>query len=366
MWLRSTTTYKYDVRLSLVLEAGRSSTPTGPTLARCLSAGPDDLTDEHVRHVVERWRQVIALHDLYCDPDVQADYRRRDRQCGLARHCQHHRASSGRPLRHAPADDGARALSDRAPGAAPDASALAAQQRGRFYRALMAYWLAVEARHLASVSCLTSLTCMSWNVGLVERLWSGSGERTLLEAMDVLEVYDFVYDYLLRRAMPLLVRHATPLVDTGQGSGASSDECLLRFARLRLRPPALAELFGRDPRGSGACHFPVELSVAFQKTACVLADWRYPVRLLEQAVEARLRRSGLLPGGHALANVWTCYRNHWAAHNRGRLFTKALRCEDVIRDIECYAAGAECLARHPHFVRLSRRDLGYRPRAIDR
>ena len=139
-----------------------------------------------------------------------------------------------------------------------------------------------------------------------------------------------------------------------------SDECLLRFAWLRLRPAALVEPIEHDPRGSGACHLLVELSAAFQETICVLADWRYPVRPLWQAVETRLRRSSLMPGGHAPANVWTCYRNHWAAHNRGRLLTKALRRADVIRDIERYAADAACLTRHSHFVRLFRCDLDHR------
>ena len=126
-----------------MLETGRSSTPTGPTLTRCLYAGPDDLTDEYVRLVSESRRRRCS-HDLYRDPGIRAACRRRDRRCGLALHCQHHRVSSGRPLRHAPVDDGAHALSDGAPGAAPDAPAPAAQQRGCFSRALMAYWPTVQ------------------------------------------------------------------------------------------------------------------------------------------------------------------------------------------------------------------------------
>lgn len=344
-------TYKYDLRLCRVIEANHGpSPPHGPNLARCLSAKAADLTDEQVSCVVRRWDRTGTLHRLYRHPVVEAEYRAPGHRC-VRGYCQHHGLPSAArrdpwgPPPSAPvrATSPPRSMPSRDP-------TVVAQGKRRFYRALMAYWLAVEARQLASTWCAVSTEHLHSDMVRVDALWSGRHDRTLLECMDVLEVYDFVYDFLLNRLLPVLVCQS-----------------LLRFGRLRLRPPALLELLLHGPDAAGADTLLSELSFAFDKTTRLLADWRYPLRLLEEAVEAHLRRSGLFPDGHDLANVWTCYRHHWPQRIRGAWFTLALRSVDVTRDVERYAAQAACLTRHPHFVPLSprRRDPGDPSRATD-
>lgn len=359
-------TYKYDLRLCRLVEANRTSSWTGQALARCLSAKPQDLTDEHIWSIVRRWEQARTLYDLYTDPAVQAEYCGQKPQC-VHHFCPHHRSSfTGLPpsVLVEGTDDVDGAAWHRPSSHHLNLGDLESQRKRRFYTALTAYWTAVEAQQLASAAAAASSSCSvtparsASTFELVDRLWIGREDRTLLEAMDVLEVHDFVYDFLLGRLLPELVQHRRRMEVKVFRLGPAW-EAVLQFGRLRLRPSALAQLIrhGPDAVAVEAEAFFAELSSvsASDATTRLLAERRSPVRLMERAVEDGLRQHGIMRRGHDLALVWSCYRNHWAQQARGVLFSKALTPADVIRDIERYADQAACLARHPHFVPLAER-----------
>jgi len=237
------------------------------------------------------------------------------------------------------------------------------QQTRRFYKASMACWLAMEARRLAHVSNYRNQKEKSSVHRLVERLWIDGDERTLLETMDVLEVYIFLYEFL-----------AGKLLQDDESLRGSGERFCLEWGsdsfdssrRLHIHPLQIADLTPSQgepkhkPRPYNKLDF-AGLYGTFDRKDEVLdgstnniRDDRASISELERDVELKIRamEAGDYRGGYA--NIWACYRKHWDG-KASAVFWWARSSQDVIRHIDHYAREADCLKIHPDFTHLSRR-----------
>ncbi|KAI9886789.1 MAG: hypothetical protein M1823_001432 [Watsoniomyces obsoletus] len=452
MILRSDT-YEHDLSLCLVLEenlacsATRNRTTPPPSkrvrrersiLARCLFGTKKDLTRARVRAIVDRWRLVAKLQTLYLDQAVHAEYRRYTTCSGTLQIDELLSIFTGsEPVRDN--DDDAWVWSAKPP--IPMTLRFDDQQKQRFYRAFTGLWLAVHARRLVSVSGTstpmptphageaTTATTPSAGIppdlALLNQLWLGGEDRSLLESMDMLEVYDFLYGFLLGNISALSAilpqKHKPRLAAAGTSTTTTNTtdvnhpstiwtrDALIQFCHDHLHPPHLnftrlvvyeyqLQLSHRNPPRNSSHdddddddddprnhpHHPIVpmekhtmadqiviagLNTTFDPTMIGITTtvitttndrhrhYPYAVRRLELAVELNLSRTRLFgPDPNAAANVWTCYRKYCNKHSRGRQFWCNTASKDIVDDIKRYAKEAQCLTRHPFFVRLSRFD----------
>jgi len=238
------------------------------------------------------------------------------------------------------------------------------QQTRRFYKASMAYWLAIEARRLAHMSNYRNLEEKSLVYRLLERLWVGSDERTLLEAMDMLEVYIFSYEFLAGRLL---------LDDFSSQSWSSGErfwpewgwEYFVSSCRLHIDPLQISDLMpcqGRlehNPFQHNKIEFAGMCGV-FDRQGEVLdgstnntRDDRFSICELERDVELKIRAMETGDHHQRYGNIWACYRKHWDGQ-ASAVFWWAGSSQDVIHQIDRYAREADCLKIHPDFIHLSK------------
>jgi hypothetical protein len=79
-------------------------------------------------------------------------------------------------------------------------------QTQRFYQALTAHWLAIKALRFAGTSVYDRLSERNLRFDQGNNIWSENKVRSLQEMLDILEVYDFVYERGLRRPQLTLFR----------------------------------------------------------------------------------------------------------------------------------------------------------------
>ena len=120
----------------------------------------------------------------------------------------------------------------------------------RFYLALTGFWLASEAAHFAKI-CRYPLRSTQVEIDhKVESLWYDDG-RSLLESFDMLEVYGFVYGYLIRQTEPASFE---AFLRWGENERALPNEPIesewaysVHVMRVLLRPADIIELLILTP-----------------------------------------------------------------------------------------------------------------------
>ena len=244
------------------------------------------------------------------------------------------------------------------------------KQTRRFYKALVAYWLAIEARHLARVSNHRTGKEQSLIYELLERLWINGNERALVEAMDMLEVYVFLYEFLLEK---ILSGHGFSRcwISGGMYRYQWGRNHFVGLCRLHIRPLQIADLIHdqresvRKPQSHSIVEF-AGLCGIFDRQGDVLdgstSDIRYDlisVGDLERDVELKTIAMGTGKYGQDYANIWACYRKHWDEQT-STVFWWAESSKDVIDRFDRYAHESACLKVHPDFVHLSKRFEGIR------
>jgi len=161
----------------------------------CLTA--KTLSDRQVWDVVARWHGLALLHELYFHPSINLAYRE-------------FIFPNTPSFEDRPLEGGDTLLEERIldlqeelsanPSLECPAPSLDASVKERFYMALTGYWLAIEGVRAAKV-CQYPLQSTELEIYTkVDALWDDS--RNLHESLDMLEVYDFVYGYLIRQIEP--------------------------------------------------------------------------------------------------------------------------------------------------------------------
>ncbi len=151
--------------------------------------------------VVARWHGLAPLHELYFHPSKNLAYRKSifpDRSV-QARLSISRFFERGEPLLEEQILDLQEEASSR-PFPESPAPACDASMKGRFYRALTGYWLAIEVTRNARPCLIPLRTCDLDIYTTVDALWDDG--RSVHESLDMLEMNDFVYGYLIRQAEP--------------------------------------------------------------------------------------------------------------------------------------------------------------------
>ncbi|PSN61082.1 hypothetical protein BS50DRAFT_593413 [Corynespora cassiicola Philippines] len=203
---------------------------------QCLHA--NSLSDRQVWDVVARWQGLKSLQHLYLDPKINRRYMESSCLTGdneppemeavdilqLFRNDKKHEDPSTE---------------------VPTTIVFSPSEKGRFYKALTGYWLAIESRKFAELCCYPRLSIQNEIWDKVATMWQE--KKDLQDSLDVLEVHDFVYGFLCRHIGGTDVESFTDWVDEGW---LFKNETLKRewayFTRavwLFLSPPDILELF---------------------------------------------------------------------------------------------------------------------------
>ncbi|KAI9735981.1 MAG: hypothetical protein M1834_001447 [Cirrosporium novae-zelandiae] len=172
----------------------RSVRPHASVSRHIYSATANDLTDEYVWDIVCRWQALRVLQDLYRDRSIHLTYCKSvfpyttglDSEEALSKMC----AKEG-PLSLPNVSETTSAETAKLP--------FSFQETQRFYKALTAHWLAIETLRLSRTSFYDTSSERPRRFDEVELLWRDCHDRTLQETLDILEVYDFVYGFLVRK-----------------------------------------------------------------------------------------------------------------------------------------------------------------------
>lgn len=121
----------------------------------------------------------------------------------------------------------------------------------RFYKALTAHWIAVEALWLARTQVYETVEDYDQAFGLVWTMWTNNPARPIEEKIDLVEVVDFVWGFLGRKTFHV---SSVPTWLEGQGeeiiqqflddneTEASEWLFFVRHVAQFLRPPDIIEL----------------------------------------------------------------------------------------------------------------------------
>lgn len=142
----------------------------------------DWLTDQEILAIIRLRQQIRSIQNLYLSQSVQNQYRRSNFPAGRSEYSdiveckfQETLTTEGDPKSYFSAN--------------------------RFSDAVVAYWVLIEARKM-----VISIHDQSRDPGfrgrydsILRSFWCGSGHRTLLQSLDILEVHDFIYGFLIRK-----------------------------------------------------------------------------------------------------------------------------------------------------------------------
>jgi F-box domain len=332
----------YQTHAERPLESGIK----GSDLPNLAHERPEELTAERVYTIICRWHGLRVLQELYLDVTIgtqyyestfpfAGDFDPADMTLSTE--------SSVRVshLQSLPAGDNAGKSFD-------------AQQTQRFYKALTSYWLAMEAHWLLCRSVQDTWEEL-WNLSdSVEDIWSGNLRGGLLESLEVLEVYDFVYGFLLRMIFPN-VETTLPWL-SGSGSyyfenntfAPSEWVFFLQNCRLFLRPPDIIELLAMVC-SSTETTWPTNKSEYLQQRGAFdflggtaltdhpdgdTLDFWFDVGLLEEGVCRQIQICAPLDDAQQLQALWRRFRDGWKCEARWKLFWWTDSSDDIVARIQ--------------------------------
>jgi hypothetical protein len=299
--------------------------------------------------ILARRQEIQPLHKLYLNRSIQGQYRKANfpsgrRECNEIIDCMFGETDSGAAVRLS-------RLSLENAASEPDAAeaSFTPGQASRFSDAVVAYWVIIEARTLImNTSAETGEDQKAYDryQDIMTCFWYGSWKRTLLQTLDVLEVHDFVYGFLIRKsfyrkgdARANWSRDWSDRVSEARHAGKTQAidpywALYLEFSSLSLNPvqaarigaeeEELADITPTDRLSIGLLeqylrnqeiprplsqHKPEGLSIAS------LLEFNLGHELLH------LEREGNVEGiNDHLVEAWAHFRRNWATTARGTIF----------------------------------------------
>lgn len=179
-------THDSDIQLCRLLTNSTFSEPWHSTNAdsflSCYRVDVDQLNDDEVLAIVGLRQRIRPVQKVYLNPSIQNQYR-----------------MSSFPAGKSECTNIVECMFQDTPtwSDAPEKSFSAK----RFSDAVMRFWVLMEARKLIlKMGTSTSdLQAYQRYLRIMESFWCGNGSRTLLETLDMLEVHDFLYGFLIRK-----------------------------------------------------------------------------------------------------------------------------------------------------------------------
>ncbi len=308
----------------------------------CYSDGVDKLEDDDVFSILARRQKIRSLQGIYTNYAIQGQYRKSNfpvgrRECNEVIDCMFKDVDS----------DMAAQLSRLDLGDARQQS-FTGTPASRFSDAVVAYWVIIETRTL--VMRMSAQAKDGREHGeyqdILASFWCGSWKRTLLQTLDVLEVHDFLYGFLIRK------EYHRKREAWAEWSGVWRD--LVWETRHAEETLAVDTDWARHLQLFGLCINPIEAArigsveeeledMTPRERLPVNQVWRYlqyheippPLRkynietlsmanllefnlgyeLLQQ--EAKDRTEGI---SDHLVEAWAHFRRNWAVTARGRIF----------------------------------------------
>ncbi|KAI9761062.1 MAG: hypothetical protein M1840_002030 [Geoglossum simile] len=228
------------------------------------------------------------------------------------------------------------------------------QQTQRFYQALTAHWLSIECLRLVEICNYRTQTLNIQHYETLHNMWANNDERTLRESCDVLEVYDFVQGYLVRKIFADVTEISQWV--HGEEQGIVIDErpednwdYFVKTARLHLRPFDIIELFLMGPwrTNMNSLSYPPDKVAYFrhrglfdtgglidiQDTGNSPDPW-FSVFHLETDVGLKLMATD-----KGLTNVWAYFRNKWVMQGIRKELWLAESDEDIAGWIRKFGEG---------------------------
>ncbi|KAF3482085.1 uncharacterized protein GIQ15_04844 [Arthroderma uncinatum] len=335
--------HKYDVDLCYFIEANQAyasnyidklipaddSRPRYSKFFEIYDEGVNTLTDEFVWWIACRWQGLRILQDLYLNSSINASfcrsvytYNEHDTSCT---HTCNRLAAEG-PL-HKP---------NVGPLTLNTVTSFSSRQTQRFYQALTAIWLPIEALVLARVSVYPTSDEQQIVFDYVTDIWEGDGRGSLSESFDILETYDFVWRFLGRRIFPKVDDYTSWTRNRHFKAHGSSEvkawDNFVKFTRQYLRPSSIIELLLLSAWNNGSWpsnkpyylqqlgHADEALGVVEDDTGDPMSPY-YSLADIEVGIRRKLRDCGRnSPPG--LGEAFDNYREKWwTSDARGKVIT---------------------------------------------
>lgn len=312
-------------------------------LPRLIHEEPGDLTTERIYTIICRWYGLRVLQDLYLDPSVAKQY-----------------SESIFPSLEEIGDMDTIQLSDNSVSISHlqklsvgdrAKETFDAQATGRFHRALTSYWLAMESHWLLCRSDHETWEEL-WKLSdSVEDIWYGEG---LLERLEALEAYDFVYGFLLRGIFPS-IETTLPWLSGRRDSIYFNNDTFtscdwsffIQSCKLFLAPPDIIELLAMECSSSktrwrvnkseylqwhGAFDTSEGTALTEHPDGATLDFWFNEVQL-EEGVCQQIRIHAPVGNDHQVRARWKEYRDAWNQQARGKLFRWTGSLDDILTRI---------------------------------
>lgn len=353
--------YKYDLSLCKIIETNQAFSEIylvhaerplhigieGPKFDKIINERPEDLTNERIYAIVCRWQGLRILQDLYLNAAIGAKYSNFTFSYSMDANrvttaMLTESAINDSHLQHLPAQD----LSSRS---------FNAQQTQRFYKALTSYWLAMESHWLLCRSVHSTWEELWKLIGSVRDIWRGGHRRDLLESCELIEVYDFVYGFLLETIFPNIETTLPWLggsdwyrLGTNNASESLDWAYFVQNCRRFLNPAHVIELLALPCSSTGMKWPPnkteyLQRRGAFQASCataqinppdCITVYFSHDVQMLEKDTCCKLEAKGHVDDADRFRALWKNFRDAWTLHARWTLFWWADSSDDVVAYIQ--------------------------------
>ncbi|EEH04640.1 conserved hypothetical protein [Histoplasma capsulatum G186AR] len=340
--------HQYDIQLCYLIEVNQRYTsnyltfqeepptscrPTGQSLSKSFQVLTSDLQDEFVWSISTRWQGLQLLRDLYRHPAIQSAY-----FCSSL----HYRDDflSNQNTEMLQWEGSLPHLEANSPGVS--LVPFDARQTQRFHQSLSAQWLAIEALCLWRVSVFQTSQEKLQVFEKILKIWTDNPHREVSETMDILEIFDFVWGFLLRRIFGDVTDLSSwlPPLDLNLSihfilhdlEESWKWDAFIRFLLPHMRPSNIIELLVLrtwNPSLSWPPDKPNFLrQLGFFDTwdgICLVNDVHFPYdtyiapSLVENDVLRRLKQYG---SSSDIIEVWKVYRDEaWIKDARGKVLS---------------------------------------------
>ena len=319
--------YENDIQLCRLLKSISIPRPehgsTVESFLSCFNREADQLEDDEVIAIIELRHQIRSVHKLYLNESIQGQYRQSNFPAGRNEWSDIFECTFQETTVRA--------------GASKDPSAAY-----RFCGAVVAFWVIMEARKLIIKTGYQSQNSQDvdrYN-SIMESFWGK--RRTLLQMLDMLEVHDFLYGFLIRkmyfRAWPVINDENNPNLDESWAKN-------LQLLGAILSPLEVARL------GSVELDFenpdlwkelPVNQTqyyLQYQEVPAPLSRYGFETLSLANLLEFNLGHDLLVIGSIEsedaetdinLVEAWAQFRRNWPNTARGTIFHSLHSSEEFL------------------------------------
>lgn len=328
--MENSNTHYNDIQLCCLITSATDARPEhGSNLDSFLSfytPDVDQLNDDDVLDIVRLRQRIRSIQNLYLDRSIQDQYRR-----------------SNFPAYRSECSEIVEYMFDETPTATVASTNYFAAKR--FSDAVVACWVLVEARKLV-VEIRTPMQFLSKDYARYERIlnsfWCESRMRTPLQTLDMLEVHDLIYGFLIRkvyyRAWPEDIEESAP-VDRAwaiklQRIGlclSPMDAAWIGSAERELDDPTLWQTI---PWDIGYC--PLRYGEGPPALTRYGIDYLSFANLMEFNLGLDLLRLdegelGATGSHNHLVEAWAHFRRNWPTTGRGSILWSLESSEDFLK-----------------------------------